>query len=106
MIVKKAGCILLDIRNKKVGLIYRENLKDFSFPKGHLEKGETLEECAIRETAEETKRDCEIVKSIKPYIEEYISSAGENSQCYMYVAIDKGLSANTSTETMNCIGSL
>ena len=28
--VKKAGCILLDLKNKKVALVYRENLKDFS----------------------------------------------------------------------------
>ena len=40
--VKKAGCILLDLKNKKVALVYRENLKDFSFPKGHLEENESI----------------------------------------------------------------
>jgi 8-oxo-dGTP diphosphatase len=56
MKILKAGCILLDLNNNKVGLVYRRKHNDFSFPKGHLEKGETLEECAIRETEEETGR--------------------------------------------------
>ena len=54
----KAGVVLLNLKNHKIGLIYREKQNDYTFPKGHLEKGETLQECAIRETAEETKRDC------------------------------------------------
>ena len=60
MKVEKAVCILINIKNKKIGLIYRNKHNDYSFPKGHKEDGETLIECAIRETAEETKRDCEL----------------------------------------------
>ena len=41
---KKAGCILLD-KNNKVALVCKDG-KKFSFPKGHLEEGETLIECA------------------------------------------------------------
>jgi hypothetical protein len=37
MNVQKAGCILLDLMNKKVGLIYRQKQNDYSFSKGHLE---------------------------------------------------------------------
>ena len=48
MKVEKAGCILIDIKNKKIGLIYRKKQNDYSFPKGHREDGETLAECAIR----------------------------------------------------------
>ena len=58
--VLKAGCILINQKNKKIALVYRQKQKDYSFPKGHLEDGESLIECAIRETAEETKRNGEI----------------------------------------------
>ena len=51
----KAGIIL--INKNKIALIYRNNYNDYSFPKGHLEDGESLIECAIRETEEDIKRD-------------------------------------------------
>ena len=44
MKVKKAGCILINKKTKKIGLVYRIKHKDYSFPKGHLEKNETLKE--------------------------------------------------------------
>lgn len=42
MKVEKAGCILINKKNNKIGLVYREKQKDYSFPKGHKEDGETL----------------------------------------------------------------
>ena len=99
----KAGCILVDTNNKKVGLIYRSNHNDYSFPKGHLEGEESLEECALRETAEETKRDCKIVKSISPHVQEYLTPRGEDCVCYTYVAVDDGPSSNTSTDTHDLV---
>ena len=90
MIVKKAGCILIDIDNKKIGLIHREKADDFSFPKGHLEVGETLEECAVRETEEETGRKCRIIYSKKLPILNYIDSVGDNSELHYFIACDEG----------------
>lgn len=93
----KAGCYLLDLESKKIAIIYREKRNDYSFPKGHLEANESLEECAIREIAEETKRVARIVS--KPYITRYTTPNGEDVECYMYIAVDMGKSDNTSTDT-------
>lgn len=88
MIVKKAGCILIDLKNKKIGLVYRKKQNDYSFPKGHLDYNETLEECAVRETEEETGRKCEIVCSTKLPTLSYVDSLGDKSIVYYYLAID------------------
>ena len=103
MITKKAGCVLINIDKSEVAIIYRDHLNDYSFPKGHLEQNETFEECAIRETAEETKRDAEIIKNVKPYINEYTTPKGEKCKCYMYLAKDLGKSDNDSTDTHKTI---
>ena len=99
METKKAGCILINKETKSIALIYREKQKDYSFPKGHLEKNEDFVTCAIRETAEETKRVAVIVDKHLPYVERYTTPRGEKCVCYMYIAIDNGSSDNTSEDT-------
>ena len=89
MIVKKAGCILIKEDTREIGLIYRSKLNDFSFPKGHLEDGESLRECAMRETMEETKRLCQIVSSLT-IVQHYHSSTDEECECHFYLALDRG----------------
>ncbi len=97
--VKKAGCILLNPENKSIALVFRENKQDYSFPKGHLESGETLVECAIRETAEETKFDCELLEEDPIYFETYITPKGEDVEMYYYISKYTGLSDNNSEDT-------
>ena len=96
---QKGGCILINVKDKTVGLVYREQYEDYSFPKGHLEEGETLKECAIRETNEETKRECKLLKDDYIYIEEYRTPRGEEVELYYFLAKDIGPSDNTSTDT-------
>lgn len=38
MLVKKSGTILLNLNSKQIGLVYRNNRNDYSFPKGHLKR--------------------------------------------------------------------
>ena len=98
MSVLKAGTVLLNTKTHKIGLIYRDKKNDYTFPKGHLEKGETLQECAIRETAEETKRDCKLLSEKEIGIISYQTPTGEECQTYMYLAEDIGHSDNQSPE--------
>lgn len=47
----KAGAMVINWDNTY--LVYRERFDDYSFPKGSLEKWESLEEAALREVLEE-----------------------------------------------------
>lgn len=89
MIIKKAGCILIDCDKKKIALVYRKEQKDYTFPKGHLEEGETLEECAIRETEEETGRICIIDNSKELPILTYKNKNNDIVEIKFFIGIDK-----------------
>ena len=90
MITKKAGTVLLNEETKKIALIYRKDNKGLEFPKGHWEDGETLMECAVRETEEETGRKNHIVEENEIDIIKYVTFNGEDVELYMYLAIDEG----------------
>lgn len=66
-----AGGLVIDVSGKRGLLIGRIDQKDssrekllWSLPKGHIEEGETPEEAAIREVAEETGIQSEVAKSL------------------------------------------
>ena len=90
MSIKKAGTILINLENKKIGLVYRDEQKDYSFPKGHLEEGETLSECAVRETEEETLRKNHLINDDIVAIDRYSSGEEKDVETYYYLAIDDG----------------
>lgn len=89
MITKKAGCILINLDTKKIALVSRKD--GYSFPKGHLENGESLKECAIRETIEETGHYCHIIQEKEIALIRYTNPSGENVENYFYIAIDDGI---------------
>ena len=88
MATQKAGTILVNLKTKKIALVYRRDELGYEFPKGHLEEGETLEECAIRETEEETGRRNHLLENLG--IVNYITGKGEEVELHMYLAIDDG----------------
>lgn len=61
-----AGGVVLD--EDRLLMVKVENLEGnalWTFPKGHIEKGEKSEEAALREVEEETGYACEIVKPLE-----------------------------------------
>lgn len=82
----KAGGIVL----KKEGnhlfvlLLFRRKEQDWSFPKGHIDEDEGVEETIVRELKEETGLDVELVRELDSNI--YINTrTNENTTTYMYL---------------------
>lgn len=95
--IKKAGCILINVNNKKIALVYRDG--GYSFPKGHLEQNETLKECAIRETKEETGHNCHLINENDSLVIRYNNSKGQKVETYFYLAFDDGITKDEIKET-------
>lgn len=58
---RSCGAVVMSENDTKVLLIKNKRSAHWGFPKGHIEKGETQEETAIRETKEETGLDIDIL---------------------------------------------
>jgi ADP-ribose pyrophosphatase len=57
VVFKEGRFLLIQMRNL-------EGRDVWTFPKGHIERGETAEQAALRETLEETGTECVIIKKI------------------------------------------
>lgn len=58
---RSCGAVVMNDNQKKVLLIKNKRSAHWGFPKGHIEKGETQEQTAVRETKEETGLDIDII---------------------------------------------
>lgn len=61
-----AGGIVIDTGTggPRILLVHRPRYDDWSFPKGKLDPGETVEEAAVREVKEETGLACRIIREL------------------------------------------
>jgi len=66
--MKEKSCGIVVFDEDKVLLVFH-NLGHYGMPKGHVEKGETEEETAIREVKEETNCDAKIIPGFREPIE-------------------------------------
>ncbi|HXG93575.1 MAG TPA: NUDIX hydrolase [Blastocatellia bacterium] len=75
-----AGGVVVDYRNKdapSVLVIHRPRYDDWSFPKGKIKGGETIEDAAIREVEEETGIKCRITRELESLRYIYRTRAGK-----------------------------
>ncbi|MBR1386739.1 MAG: NUDIX domain-containing protein [Bacilli bacterium] len=94
----KAGTILINKEKKQIGLVYSKRRKDLTFPKGHLEGNETLINCALRETKEETTHLCHLEDENPVEIIKYIINNDEEIEVHYFLAFDDGKSEEVSSE--------
>jgi 8-oxo-dGTP pyrophosphatase MutT (NUDIX family) len=84
-VIKAGGIILLEKNCKKyILLLYRGKQKDWSFPKGHAEEGESVSETMTREMKEETGLDVDIIKEL-PEMKYISSTANESVLLHMFL---------------------
>lgn len=80
---KEVSCGIIVFDNDKVLLIKHKG-GHTSFPKGHVEKGETLKVTAKRETKEETGIDAEIKGNIC-FINTYVPKEGYEKDVLLFI---------------------
>lgn len=87
--VEKAGAIVLHHADAaKIALIYRAKEKDWSFPKGHIESGETPLVACIREVEEEIGLKVDVLSQLPD--NEYLHKTGRKIITHMYLVRSKG----------------
>lgn len=95
--MNKCGGILLNKELNKIALVVRKGT-EYSFPKGHLEKGEKLIECAIRETTEETCCDIKLLTDEPIGIMKYHHKVEGEVFNYMYLFVETGKTSKVINE--------
>jgi 8-oxo-dGTP diphosphatase len=87
--IEKAGAIILhNDYPARIALIFRARENDWSFPKGHIEIGETPIVACIREIKEETGLNVEVITELPN--NEYLHKSGEKIIVSMYLMRSKG----------------
>lgn len=87
-----------------VAVIHRGRRRDWSFPKGHLEAGESSEEAALREVEEETGLRCRLLAAL-PSVR-YGDNNGRMKQVdyWTMAVIDGGFCENDEVDELRWLG--
>lgn len=83
--IKKAGAIIINRELKSVALVFRPTKNDWTFPKGHIERGESEMDAMTREVLEETGMQVEI-KSVLPDME-YLGGDNKSISVRMFLTL-------------------
>jgi len=86
--IKEKSCGIIVFDDDRV-LLIKHNGGHISFPKGHIEEGETPKETAIRETFEETGIHAEIV-SDDYYVNTYSPKENHLKDVLLFVGVKTG----------------
>ncbi len=86
--VEAAGGLVWD-EGGKLLLVHRPRYNDWSLPKGKLDKGESLEACALREVREETGYQCYLGDELDPI--SYVDHRGRPKTVhYWHMSVKSG----------------
>ena len=86
--IKAKSCGIIVFDDDKV-LLIKHNGGHISFPKGHVEEGETSKETAIRETFEETGIEAKII-SDDYYVNTYSPKENHMKDVLLFVGVKTG----------------
>lgn len=84
--VRAAGGLV--VRNGQVLLVHRPKYDDWTFPKGKADEGESDEDCALREVAEETGLRCRLEQELAGT--DYVDSRGRPKRVRWWRMISVG----------------
>ena len=95
-VVIKAGGIIVDPRDDTdyLVLIYRDNLADWSFPKGGIKDWELAQEAALRKAKEETGLEVEVVKRLPNLNYDYADGTPCTVNFYLMKPLSQEFSPN------------
>lgn len=82
--VEKAGCVVIDDAGRYL-LVRSKEVGTWGLPKGHIEKGESSEHTAVRETKEETGVDVTVVRQL-PDFAYFNSRIGQPVRLHFFLA--------------------
>jgi len=96
-----AGGVVM--RDGRLAVVHRPKYDDWSLPKGHLEDGESWEEAALREVAEELGIRTRLVRALEPV--RYRTPKGRDKEVRYWVMepVDGEFTSNDEVDDMRWV---